>query len=303
MNKVSFVKHFLGVNNAHVLGVTETWLINAIPDAAVSIPNYTIFRNDVSGSVHEHGVGIYVHNSYRCLNMNIKVPNICTVFLTDYKIFIVVAYRPPSYSLQDNNTLIEFLTDFCTNREVIVMGDFNLPTISWSLGEVGVEAVFHTDRLFLNCFTTLDLTQWIDEPTNIRGSNTLDLFLTTETDRVVSSTVLPPFPNCDHCVILCGYIFQFTPLVSNFESISPFWPKANFKQINQFLSAIDWDFEFQNLNINDSYNKLVSYITYLGRIYVPQKSTCSSPKVSNKPWEFKPPKALTINRKNYWNHY
>lgn len=136
INKVSFLKHFLFSNNAHVLGVTETWLISTIPDAAVSISNYNLFRNDVSGSVHKHGVCIYVHNSYRCLNMNIKIPNVCSVFLPDYKIFIVVVYRPPSYSLQDNNTIIDFLTDFCTNREVIVMGDFNLPTISWSLGGV-----------------------------------------------------------------------------------------------------------------------------------------------------------------------
>ena len=43
---------------------------------------------------------------------------------------IVVVYRPPSCSLHDNNILIDFLSDFCINREVIVMGDFNLPFIS-----------------------------------------------------------------------------------------------------------------------------------------------------------------------------
>ena len=114
----------------HVLGVTETWLINSIPDAAVSIPNCVFYRNDVSGLVHKHGVGIYVHNSYKCFNMNIKIPNICSVFLPYYKLHIVVVYRPPSYSLHDNNILIDFLSDFCINREVIVMGDFNLPFIS-----------------------------------------------------------------------------------------------------------------------------------------------------------------------------
>ena len=107
----------------HVLGVTETWLINSIPDAAVSIPNCVFYRNDVSGLVHKHGVGIYVHNSYKCFNMNINIPNTCSVFLPDLKLHIVVVYRP-SYSLHDNNILIDFLSDFCINREVIVMGDF-----------------------------------------------------------------------------------------------------------------------------------------------------------------------------------
>ena len=62
--------------------------------------------------------------------MNIKILNVCSVFLPDYEIFIVVVYRPPSYSLHDNTILIDFLTDFCTNRDVMVMGDFNQPSIS-----------------------------------------------------------------------------------------------------------------------------------------------------------------------------
>ena len=191
--------------------------------------------------------------------MNIKILNVCSVFLPDYEIFIVVVYRPPSYSLRDT-ILIDFITDFCTIREVLVMGDFNLSSISWSLDGINYVTA-NTDKLFLDCFTSLGLTQWINEPTNIRASNTLDLFLTTETDRVVSSNVFPPFPNCDHCVILCGYIFQFKALISDNSTASPFWPKANFKQINQFLSTIDWDLEFQDMNTNDSYNKFVSLIT------------------------------------------
>ena len=69
-------------------------------------------------------INIYVHNSYKCFNMNIKIPNICSVFLPDYKLHIIVVYRPPPYSLHDNNLLIDFLSGFCINREVIVVGDF-----------------------------------------------------------------------------------------------------------------------------------------------------------------------------------
>ena len=266
-------------NNAHVLGVTETWLIDSIPDAAVSISNYNLYRNDVSGSIHKHGVAIYVHNSYRCLNMNTNIPNVCSVFLPDYKIFIVVVYRPPSYSLHDNDTLIEFLTDFCNNKEVIIMWDFNLPTISWSFSGVPTNVSANTDKSFLDCFTSLGLTQWIDEPTNIRASNTLDLFLTTESDRIVSSRVFPPFPNCDHCVILCSYVFQFKQPFPHANVSTPFWPKANFKQINRFLTTIDWDFELLDLSVNDAYNKFLSFITHLGENYVPRKvySSLSQP--------------------------
>ncbi len=70
---------------------------------------------------------------------------------------------------------------FC-NREVIVMGDFNLSSISWTLGGVITNVTVNNDKIFLDCFISLDLTQWIDESTNIRAGNTMDLFLATDTD-------------------------------------------------------------------------------------------------------------------------
>ena len=79
--------------------------------------------------------------------LHIKIPNICSVFLPDYKLHIIVVYRPPPYSLHDNNILIDFLSDFCINREVIVMGDFNLPSISRSLGVITVSN--NNDNFFL----------------------------------------------------------------------------------------------------------------------------------------------------------
>ena len=91
--------------------------------------------------------------------------------------------------------------------------------------------------------------------------------------------------------------------MANVSAASPFWPKANFKQINQFLSTIDWDFEFRNMNTNDSYNQFLSFITYLGRTYAPQKALRSSSSAPYKPWEYKPPRAFINSRKNNWNHY
>ena len=182
------------------------------------------------------------------------------------------------------------------------MGDFNLPTISWSFGGVPTNVSANTDKSFLDCFTSLGLTQWIDEPTNIRASNTLDLFLTTESDRIVSSRVFPPFPNCDHCVILCSYVFQFKLPFPHANVSTPFWPKANFKQINRFLTTIDWDFELLDLSVNDAYNKFLSFITHLGENYVPRKVYSSSSQ-PYKTWEYKPPKALATSRRVSWNHY
>ena len=42
-------------------------------------------------------------------------------------IFVIVVYRPPSYRQENNMTLMSVLLELCLGREVVVMGDFNLP--------------------------------------------------------------------------------------------------------------------------------------------------------------------------------
>ena len=58
-------------------------------------------------------------------------PNVCVVFLIEYKLHLILVYRPPSNSVTDNDLLIDFLLDFCADKEVIIFGDFNLPDIDW----------------------------------------------------------------------------------------------------------------------------------------------------------------------------
>ena len=46
------------------------------------------------------------------------------------------------------------------------------------------------------------------EPTFISSSNTLDLFLTLEIDRVGDIKVLSPFPRCGHYPLVGEYLFN-----------------------------------------------------------------------------------------------
>ena len=54
--------------------------------------------------------------------------------------------------------------DFSVGREVVVLGDFNLPSLKWLDGGDG-GAMSCTDRLFLDCFTVCGFQQWVHEPT------------------------------------------------------------------------------------------------------------------------------------------
>lgn len=118
--------------------------------------------------------------------------------------YIVVVYRPLSYSHEESRSLIKYLSEVCAGREVLLVGDFNLPSIAWHPSEPAHQ-VSSADRLFPELFISLGLTQWASEPTFPRSSSMLDLELTTETDRMGTVVAAPPPPGCDHCfyMIIC----------------------------------------------------------------------------------------------------
>ena len=66
---------------------------------------------------------------------------------------------PPSYSLVDSVSLLTFLDDFCRDREVVIMGDFNLPSIDWS-GRLPVASA-PLEARFVEIFALNGLSQWV----------------------------------------------------------------------------------------------------------------------------------------------
>ena len=83
----------------------------------------------------------------------------------------------------ENTCLLNFLLNFCPGKEVVVMGNFNLPTIDWS-SDIFDGYIRPIDMQFLDCFSSLGLLQWIREPTFLLSDNILDLVLTSEEDCV-----------------------------------------------------------------------------------------------------------------------
>ncbi|KAK3871258.1 hypothetical protein Pcinc_023584 [Petrolisthes cinctipes] len=73
--------------------------------------------------------------------------------------------RPPFNTVLETRNLINFLEDFCNSKEVLILGDFNLPAIDWTK----IDALFlDYDPLtlaFTDCFNTAGLHQWVDFPT------------------------------------------------------------------------------------------------------------------------------------------
>ena len=173
-------------------------MLSYIPNSFVDVPNFVLLRKDVLGSVPKHGVCMYLKSHLNYSEISVQVPNVVVAHLPDHDLCIATIYRPPSNSVRDDERLVNFLYEFCLGKEVILLGNFNLPSIQWERDLLVSLGLTFRDRQFYDCSNILGLTQWVIEPTFLSSSNILDLILTSESDRIGDIQVLPPFPNCSH---------------------------------------------------------------------------------------------------------
>ena len=131
INKINSVHNLILDNNISVLGVCETWLVSSMSSSFVDLPGFCFFRGDVVGSIRKHGVGIYVDSRYKVRQIDVSIANLVIVYFVDFDVYFVVCYRPPSYTVVENDCLKSFLLDFMSGKSVVLMGDFNLPTLQW----------------------------------------------------------------------------------------------------------------------------------------------------------------------------
>ena len=177
------------------------------------------------------------------------------------------------------------------------MGDFNLPTLDWSLENVMDKYISPRDQQFYDCFCTLGLTQWIKEPTFISSGNILDLILTSGEDRLCEVGNAPPLPGCSHCPVYCSYVFRLDFGQQVMKS-TKLWYKGNYRVMRELLSDVNWTLEFDNCSANVMYYKFLSTISTLAERLIPVRNTRPLPR-----WLAPAPSNLMQERTQAWKRY
>ena len=157
-----FLFNLVNDEDLSVLSVTETWLTESCSSSFVNIPGFRFHRGDVVGEVRKHGAGLYVYHALRHIKVDVSISNVVVVHLLDYDIYVMSIYRPPSYSTEANHVLMAFLRSFSVGKELVILGDFNLPSLKWSAATVFDSYVSPNDRLFHDCFVDCGLVQWVE---------------------------------------------------------------------------------------------------------------------------------------------
>jgi hypothetical protein len=86
------------------------------------------------GSVRKHGICSYVRDGLLIEEVAFECPNVAAVHVSQFELWILSVYHPPSYNHIQNEALVDLVLDICEGREVIVLGDFILPSPVWSAG-------------------------------------------------------------------------------------------------------------------------------------------------------------------------
>lgn len=303
INKVCFVAREIEKQDIDIFAVTESWLVPAISDAVIAINGYTVYRKDCEENKMKHGVCCYIKSDIKVGSVSAEIENTLAIELLPWNVYILVVYRPPSNNDEKNEALKNFLLTFCPDKEIIVLGDFNLPSLKWNQLAISENAT-PQDKTFLDIFTTLSLTQWIDKPTFFPSCNMLDLVFTSEADRMLDIELDPPFPACHHALISVTYLItaQSTGVDRPIKEIKirHDWLKGKYRKISVEIKNIDWNYEFSCLSPTDAYAKFLETLTPLISEFIPKKK---EGKNTLAPWEKNIPKDLEKNKKELWSTY
>lgn len=139
-------------------------------DSELSIPGFTVFRNDRSSS-RGGGVLLIVRNTISARRITVPTQHNCELLLvellTPSPVTVCLIYVSPDPSIELVSSMINLIDPFV---RTIILGDFNLPEIHWAT----LSGSSPSSNLFCDFVFQHNMQQLVLEPTHSKG-NTLDL--------------------------------------------------------------------------------------------------------------------------------
>jgi len=287
-----------------IIALTETWLHNKVDNSDITLDGYQPpFRSDRQG--RGGGTLIYVKctlSVIRCPELETG-PNECTwleLLVQGKKLYFGVYYRPPGQSAQDKDTFLECFQntlDTIYSKQpfaIICTGDFNDRCSSWTDDHVNSELGMRLRDLisYNNMF------QLITDPTHTTDTckSLLDLIFTDSPAFFIEVGTGEAI--ADHLLIF-GKIDLHPKTSGNHTRTVWHYRHANYDDLNDELSGIDWYTSFNNLpNIDSMVDYMTTNIKAAAMRHIPYKKIRINTK--DKPWMTANIKHL-LRLRNRWN--
>lgn len=257
------VKFILLDGAFEMVGLTETWLHEYIDDNLVTVPGFSLVRQDRKSGKRGGGIGLYIRDDLKfqkvdkCLNDDTtEVISIILNRNNQKYIMIVLVYRPPG---GNPAMFIEVLRDYLNEvynekyHDLLILGDFNI--------DYNKKDNKHTKEL-LNMERDFSLEQTVTGNTrcHVYSESMIDLIFT----NVRFAKKLPPvnLNLSDH--LLTIFICKKTreakrPILLTCRS----YKDDNMEAYKRDLLNIDWSFVYKSDNPNSIWGKIYKIVISL----------------------------------------
>ena len=258
--------------------VTETWLTKEVSNTEFCPPGYLVFRKDRNLSDYppgtyqreeRGGVMILVKGNLNPELVKSADANAEILWLTVNPInrepwLIGACYRPEVAEQVMIEKICESINKAVTSPNTILLGDFNMRHVDWSVPHSPREV----DNLFINSILDKELTQIIDQPT--RGRNILDLAFVSDTSTVMNFKVEGNFATSDHRMTHIEVQCQ-VPRVNSKERKVYLFSKADYKAFDEELQEINWEDILKSKGMEDAWKCFKDKYCELREKHVPHK--------------------------------
>ena len=215
INKRNELYHSLTSVKPEIICITEILPKNAllpVDDCELQIQGFDCFTNNNKSMCH---IGVLIYTK-KCLKA--VAVNFSELDYQEYVYFklsknsgllhILCIYRSPNSTIENNNNLNSLISEFSKlNGHLLILDDFNYPTINWAtLGTPHNKENCTTKFLTVtqNCF----LHQHVNNPTHVRPNQTptlIDFIFTSDDQTINNLSFLSPLGKSHHNVITFQY--------------------------------------------------------------------------------------------------
>ena len=286
-NKVNLLHAFMAQKTPSeydLVFISETWLKPDFTDSLLCPDGYSVIRKDRKDQTRGGGVLVFYKTTLKVFDITSSYDqNIFESLVIEIpsdgrdsnKLRLCCIYLPPSKSktLPNVKCCCNFLRHFFYNGPLIILGDFNFPSINWS----SLCSKNSAEQYFTDFCSQYSLFQHISEPTyhgHGQCDSILDLVLTNPygTNALVSTSLIQPIcTTCDHDAIVLKVNHN---ACRTFRSSQPIFcfRKANYDRIRSHIRSINWSstLSIASQDLQTAYDNFTSIIHSLIHKFVPK---------------------------------
>ena len=184
----------------------------------------------------------------------------------DPGLILCLIYRPPNSSDQYNSTLLSYLTSLDKTKNILLIGDLNLPDAEWEVYSGNSPIADEFAEMAYN----YNLTQYVTGPTH-RDGNTLDIVLS-NLDSIYhpeTKSTLPANLSSDHYMVLLHIRYYLSKPVKQ-HYLKYDFSNVQWDDMNQFFNQYDFTLALNSSNTEFIWSYLKTAINSAVNLYVPQ---------------------------------